>query len=82
VQTDDTLERPSTSDGQTDVDRGSDEQETSRQEQHHDADPTSTVAGASWIDTAASTSIEHQPHDSTLDEQGDAPTTDGQTNVD
>jgi hypothetical protein len=40
------------------------------------------MAAARWTDTVASTSIEHQPHDSTLDEQGGASTTDGQTNVD
>ena len=45
VQVDGTLEPPSTTDGQTDVDRGSDEQETTRQEQHHDTDATpDTVA--------------------------------------
>ena len=69
-------------DGQTDVDRGSDEHETSRQEQHHHTDPTPEVAAACWTDTVASTSTYHQPHDSTVDVQGDASTTDGQTDDD
>ena len=82
VQTDVTLDRPSTTDGQTDVDRGSDEQETSRHEQHHDMDTTLDMAAARWTGTPASTPTDHQPHDSMVDEQGDASTTDGQTNVD
>ena len=32
-------------------------------------------------DTTAFTSTENRPHDSTVGEQGDASTTDGQTNV-
>ena len=81
MQVDVTLERPSTTDGQTDVDRGSGEQETSRQEQHHHTDPTTDTVAACWADTVASTSTDHQAHDSTVDEQGDTSTTDGQTNV-
>ena len=79
---DGTVERPSTTDGQTDVDRSSDEQHTSRQEQHHHTDRTPDMAAARWIDKAASTSTDHQPHDSTVDGQGDASATDGQTNAD
>ena len=82
VRADVTLERPSTTDGQTDVDRGSDEQETSRREQCHNTDPALDMAAARWTDTVASTSTDHQPHDSRVDEQGDATMTDGQTNVD
>ena len=76
-----TLERPSTTDGQTDVDRGSGEQETSRREQCYHTDPALDMAAARWADTAASTSTDHQSHDSTVDEQGDPSTTDGWTNV-
>jgi hypothetical protein len=43
---------------------------------------TSDMAAERWTDTAASTSTDHQPHDSTVDEQGGASTTDGQPNVD
>ena len=43
---------------------------------------TSDLAAARWTDAAASTSTDQQPHGSTVDEQGDASTTDGQTNVD
>jgi hypothetical protein len=82
VQADVTLERPSTTDGQTDVDRGSDEHETSRQEQYHHTNPTPDVAAVRWTATAASTSTDHQLHDDPVGEQGDASTTDGQTNVD
>jgi hypothetical protein len=82
VLVDVTLERPSTTDGQTDVDRSSDEQHTSRQEQHHHTDSTPGSAAARWADTAASTSAAHQPRDSTVGEQGDASTTEGQTNFD
>ena len=82
MQTGGTLERPSTTDGQTDVDCGTDKQETSRQEQFHHADATLGAAAARWTDTAASTFTEHQPHDNTADEQGGASTTNGQTNVD
>ena len=82
VQTDVTLERPSTTDGQRDDDRDSDEHETSRQEQCHHTDSTPDAAAASWPDTAASTFTDHQPHDSTVGDQGNASTTDGQTNVD
>ena len=67
--------------GRTDVDRGSGEQETSRREQYHYTDPTPVAAAARWTDTAASTSTEGQPHDSTVGEQGDASTADGQTDV-
>ena len=77
-----TLDRPPTTDGQADVDRCSDEHETSRQEQYHHTDPTSVAAAARWTDTAASSSTDHQLHDSTVGEQGDASTTDGQTDVD
>ena len=77
-----TLERPSTTDGQTDVDRDSDEEETSRHEQHHHTDATLEMTTACWTDTAASTSTDRQPHDSTVNEQGDASKADGQTNVD
>jgi hypothetical protein len=69
-------------DGQTDVDSGSVECGTSRQEQDHDADSTPDMAAERWTETTASTSTDHQPHDSTVDVQGDASTTDGQTNVD
>ena len=82
VQIDGMLERQSTTDGQTHVGHGSDEHETSREEQHRPASPTSDMAAARWSDTAASTLTEHQPHYSTVDEQGDASTADGQTNVD
>ena len=82
VQVDNTLERPSTTNGQTDVDHSSDEHETQRQEQLRHPDPTSDATAARWIDKAASTSMEHQPHDSTLDEQGGTSTTDGEKNVD
>ena len=81
VQVDGTLERPSTTDGQTDVDGDSDEQETSIQEQLHHTDTTPDMAAARWTDTAAFTSTDHQLHDSTMDEQEGASTTDGQTNV-
>ena len=77
-----TLERPSTTDGQTDVDCGSDEQEESRQGQFHHSDPKPDEAAARWTNTAASTSTEHQPHDRTVCEQRGASTTGGQTNVD
>ena len=77
-----TLERPSTNVGQTDVDRCSDEYETSIQEQNHDTDVTPDAAAARWTDTAESTFTDHQSHDSTVGEQGGASTTDGQTNVD
>ena len=76
------FERPSTIDGQTDVDRGSEENESSRQEQHHHTDSTSGTTVERWTDAAASTFTDHQPRDSTVDEQGGASTTDGQTNVD
>ena len=79
---DGTLERPSTTDGQTDVDRGSDERDASRQKQHHHTYPSPDTAAARWTDTAESTPMAHQPHDSTVDEQGGASTTDEQTNVD
>ena len=83
MQGDGTLQRPSTTDGQTDVDRGSDEHKTSRQGQHHDTDPTPGVVAARWTNTAASFSTYHQPRDSTVREQGDAAaTTHRQTNVD
>jgi hypothetical protein len=82
VQADVTLEPPSTTDGQTDVDRGSDEQAMSRLEQHHDTDSTSDMAAERWIDTAESTSTDLELHDSTVGEQGGASATDGQTNVD
>jgi hypothetical protein len=81
VQADVTRDRPSTTDGRADVDRGIDEQETSRQEHHH-TESTLDVTAEHRTDTAASTSTDFQLHDSTVDEQGDAPTTDGQTNVD
>ena len=77
-----TLERPSTTDGQTDVDRGSDEHGTSRQEQYHHMNATSDLTAARLTDTAATTSMSHQSHGSTAGDQGDASTTDGQTNVD
>ena len=66
-------------DGQKDVDCGSDEQETSRREQHNHTDATPDAAAARWTVTAASTSTEHQPHDSTVGDQGAASATDGQT---
>ena len=81
IHVDVTLERQSTTDGQTDVDRDSDEHETSRQEQFHHADATLGAAAVRWTDTAASTFTDHKPHDSTVDEQGGASTTEGQTNV-
>ena len=56
AQTDVALERTSTTDGKTDVDRGSDEQDTSRQERHHQTDPTRDAAVARWTGTPASTS--------------------------
>jgi hypothetical protein len=82
VQADVTFERPSTTDAQKDVDRGSDEQDRSRQEQYHDTDTTTDTVAARWTDTAASTFTDHQLHDSAVVEQGDASSTDGQTNVD
>ena len=82
VQADVSLERPSTTDRQTHVDRSSDEHKTWRQEQRHHIDPTPDVAAARWTGTAASTSTDHQAHDSTVGEQGGASTTNGQTNVD
>ena len=82
MQGDGTLERPSTTNGQTDVDRGSDERHTSRQEQYRDTDSTPDTAAERWTDTAAPTSTDLQPHDSTVGEQGGASTTEGQTNVD
>ena len=69
-------------DGQTDVDRGSDEHETSRHEQYHHTDVTPDAAAVRWTDIVASTSTDHHPHDSTVVERGDAATTDRQTNVD
>jgi hypothetical protein len=68
VQVDVTLGRPSTTDGQKDVDRCSDEQATSRQERHHHTEATLDAAAERWTDTTASTSTDHQPHDSTADE--------------
>ena len=82
MQVECTLERPSTTDGKTGVDRGSVEHETSRQEQHHHTDSTSDAAAARWTATAAFTSTDHQAHDGTVVDQGDASTNDGQTNVD
>jgi hypothetical protein len=82
VYADGKFERPSATDGQTHVDRGSDGHETSRQEHDHHTDATLYAAAARWTDAAASTSTDHQQHDSTGDEQGGASTTDGQTNVD
>ena len=82
MQVDVTLERPSTTDGQTDVDSGSHEHHTSRRQQNHHTDATPDAVVARWTDTAASTFTDHQPHAGTVDEQGDASTTDGQTNVD
>jgi hypothetical protein len=82
VQADVTFERPSTTDAQKDVDRGSDEQATSRQEQHHHTDTTLDVGAVCWTDTAASTSTDLELHDSTVGNQGGASSTDGQTNVD
>ena len=82
VQADVTLEHPSTTDGQKDVDSCSDEHVASRQEQCHHTELTPDVAAASWPDTAASMSTDHQLHDSTVGEQGDASTTVGRTNVD
>ena len=81
MQVDVTLERPSTTDGQTEVDGDSDEQETSIQEQLHHTDTTPDMAAARWTVTAASTATDLQSHASTVDEQGDASTTDGQTDV-
>jgi hypothetical protein len=40
------------------------------------------AAAGPLTDTAACTSMDHQPHDDTVDEQGSASTTDGQTIVD
>jgi hypothetical protein len=77
-----TLDRPPTTYGQTDAGRGSDEHETSRQQQNHHTDATPDAAVARWTDTAATTSADHQPHDSTAGDQGAASTTEGQTNVD
>jgi hypothetical protein len=82
VQVECTLERPSTTDGQADVDRGSDVQETSRQEQYHHTHVTPDMAAVRWTDTGASTSTDHQAHDSTVGNQRGASSTDGQTNVD
>ena len=82
MHVDGTVERPSTTDGQTDGDSGSDKHETSIQEQHHHTDPTPDVAAERWTDAPASTSTDCQPHDSTAGDQGAASTTDGQTNVD
>jgi hypothetical protein len=76
VQADVTLEHPSTTDGQKDVDSCSDEHEASRQEQYHHTDVTPDAAAVHWTDTATSTSTYHQPHDSTVVEQGGASTTD------
>ena len=53
-----------------------------RHEQHHHTDATPDTVAARWTDTAASMSTDHQLHDSTVGEQGDASTADGQTNVD
>jgi hypothetical protein len=44
--------------------------------------PSTDAAAARWTGTAASISTDHQPHDSTVDEQGGASTTDRQKNVD
>jgi hypothetical protein len=82
VQADVVLERPSTTDGQTDADRGSEKHETTRQKEHHHTDRTTDTAAVHWTDTAASTSTDHQPHANTVVEQGGASTTDGRTNVD
>ena len=82
MQVDATLERPSMTVGQTDVDRCSEEQETSRLEQHHDTDPTPDAAAVRWTDTAASMSTNHQPHHGAAVEQEGTSTTDGQTVVD
>ena len=69
-------------DGRTAVDRRTDEHETSRQQQYHHTTPTPDATAARWTDAAASTSTDLQSHDSTVGDQGDASTTDGQTNVD
>ena len=82
IHVDVTLERQSTTDGQTDVDRDSDEHETSRQEQHHRTESTLDMTAVRWTNTSAPTSTDHQPHDSTAGDQGAASATDGQTNVD
>ena len=82
MHVDGTVERQSTSEGQTHVDRGSDEHEASRQDQYHHTDSTPDVTAARWTDTAASTSTDRQTHDSTVDEQGGASMTDGQTDDD
>ena len=82
MHVDGTVERQPTSEGQTHVDRGTDEHETSRQEQYHDTDPTSDAAAARRTEAAATTSTDLQSHDSTVGDQGDATTTDRQTNVD
>ena len=82
VQADVTLEHPSTTDGQKDVDSCSDEHEASRQEQYHHTELTPDVAAVRWTDTAASMSTDHQLHDSAVGDQGDASSTDGETNVD
>ena len=77
-----TLDRPSTTYGQRDVDRGSDEQETSRQEKYHHTDSTPDATVVGWTNAAPSTSTDHQSYDSTVGEPRGASTTDGQTNVD
>ena len=82
MQVDGTLERPSTIDGQTHVERGTDEHETSRQEQYRHTDTTPDVAAARWTDTTVSTFTDHQSHDSSVGEQGGASAAGGQTNVD
>ena len=82
MEADVTLQRQSTTDGQTDVGHGSDEHETSTQEQHHHTDSTADVAATRLTDTAVSTSTDLQSHDSTAGDQGAASATDGQTNVD
>ena len=82
MEADGTLERRSKTDGQTGVDRSSDEHKTSRQRQYHHTDWTPDVAAVRWTATAASKSTYLQPHDSPGDVQGDASSTDGQTNVD
>ena len=49
--------------------------------QYHHIDLAPDLAATRWTDAASSTSTDHQPHGSTVGEQGRASTTDGHTNV-
>ena len=82
VRADGTVERQSTTDGQTDVDSDSDEQGTTALYQYNHTDPTLDVAAVCWSDTAASTSTSRMTALWASKEAHPPPSTDGQMNVD